>query len=242
MDELKRQSPLAQCETLRVAPREMRSLRRWRECCTGSEKDEVLVKAWRLAAVCLSVAPMACSPAQIGPPPSVANVGDLFDDATEVVSEVERNLSPSLVNLTRCIAVVPARGRGSASHGSDGGFVACRAETSWSSPVPISISGETARVRAMSGDLIMLVMADRAMERLRHARLRLGVDVSVAAGSVGAGTDAVSHADVLSYLRSGGVLAGVDLADVTIDQDQPATVGLFGKKKNVEQLLGGVSE
>ena len=200
-------------------------------------------RAWILAALFLAVAQIACSHAQTGtPPPRAANADELLDDATDVVNDIERNLSPSVVRLTRCIAVVPAQARSNAAHGSEGGFVACRAGAGWSPPVPISLSGESADVQATSGDLIMLVMTDRAMEKCRRASLRFGGDVSVAAGPVGSDTNAGSPAEVLSYVRSGGVLAGVDLGDVTIEQNQRGAVGLYGRPMDVRQLLGGMSE
>ena len=199
--------------------------------------------AWILAAFFLSVAQLACSHAQTGTsPPRVANADELLDDATDVVNDIERNLSPSVVRLTRCIAVVPAQARSNAAHGSEGGFVACRAGAGWSPPVPISLSGENASIQATSGDLVMLLMTDRAMEKCRRASLRFGVDVSVAAGPVASDTNPGSPAEVLSYVRSGGVLAGVDLGDVTIAQSQHGAVGLYGKPMDVRQLLGGMSE
>jgi lipid-binding SYLF domain-containing protein len=172
----------------------------------------------------------------------MASTDELLDDATEVVSDIERNLSPSVVELTRCIAVVPAQARSNAASGAEGGFVACRAGAGWSPPVPISLSGESAGVKASSGDLIMLVMTDRAMQKCRRASLRLGVDVSVAAGPVGSDTNPAAPTEVLSYLRSGGVLAGVDLSDARIEPNQRGAVGLYGRPMDARQLLGGMSE
>jgi lipid-binding SYLF domain-containing protein len=200
--------------------------------------------AWMLGALLISVASqLACSHGQTGTqPPRMANADELLDDATDVVSAIERDLSPRVVDVTRCIAVVPAQARSHAAHGSEKGFVACRAGTAWSPPIPMTLSGENAAVKAASGDLIMLVMTDRAMEKCRRASLRLGVDVSVASGPVGSDTSSPPSAEVLSYLRSGGVLAGVDLSDATIEQSQHGAVGLYGRPMDARQLLGGMSE
>jgi lipid-binding SYLF domain-containing protein len=84
----------------------------------------------------------------------------------------------------------------------------------------------------MSSDLIVLVMTEPAMEKLLSARLRLGADLSLAAGSG-------SKAEIRSYVRADGVLAGVDLGDVTIEQDRDATVALYGREMDIRRLLAG---
>jgi lipid-binding SYLF domain-containing protein len=121
------------------------------------------------------------------------------------------------------------------------GFVACRTQTGWSRPAPITLAWENAPVPAISGELILLVMTESAQEKLLlNARLRLGADVSTAPGLVGTvETDAGPRAEVLSYGRTAGVLSGVDVGQGTVEQNQDATVGLYGGQRDFRALLLG---
>jgi lipid-binding SYLF domain-containing protein len=197
--------------------------------------------SWILAVIYLSVALLGCADRRARtPPPSVANVEDLLDQAIATLRDIERDLSPSIMNRTRCVVVAPAAARSDSSDPlSRRGFVACRIGTGWSPPAPIALSGETDR-EVTSDDLILLVVTDRAMGKLLHSRLRVGADVSVVAGSVGADGNPGSDAEVLSYVRSNGVLAGAELGPLTIDQDQASTQGLYGKQSDLRQILRGI--
>jgi SH3 domain-containing YSC84-like protein 1 len=198
--------------------------------------------SWVLAAACLSVAPPGCAARQARTrPPPVANVEDRLDQAIATVRDIERDLPPSVMNLTRCVVVVPAAaGSNAVDLRSRKGFVACRTGVGWSPPAPIALSGESDSVKAMSDDLILLVVTDRAVGKLLHSKLRVGADVSAAAGTVGADGRLGSDAEVLSYVRSSGVLAGAELGQLTIDQDQASTQGLYGKQSDFGQLLRGI--
>jgi lipid-binding SYLF domain-containing protein len=202
----------------------------------------------RLATVCLSIALMACVPAattpSVTPVAGVTGVDDRLDDALDTVSDVGASLSPSIVGLTRCVAVLQAPNRSDAIDGAARarqGFVACRTRTGWSRPAPITLAWENARVPPISGEIILLVMTESAQEKLlQNARLRLGTDASSAAGVVGtAETDAGSPAEVLSYGRTAGVLSGLDVGQGTVEQNQDATVGLYGGQRDFRALLLG---
>jgi lipid-binding SYLF domain-containing protein len=191
-----------------------------------------------LAVACPSVALMACVPTAATP--SVTGIDDRLDDAIDTVSAVEQSLPPSIVGLTRCAAVLQAPNR-SDQGAARQGFVACRTSTGWSQPAPITFAWEDARGPTISGELILLVMTASAQEKLLlHARLRLGTDVSSAAGVVGpAETDAGSRAEVLSYGRTAGVLSGLDVGQGTVEQNQGATVSLYGGPRDFRVLLLG---
>lgn len=65
-------------------------------------------------------------------------------------------------------------------------------------------------------DFVFLVMNDRGANSLLHSEVRLGADLSVAAGPVGgrlasADTDAYMRSEILSYSRARGAFAGISL-------------------------------
>src|SRR4029077_19761826 len=60
-----------------------------------------------------------------------------------------------------------------------------------------------------------------------------GADASVAAGPMGrrggGSTDAVTNAEILSYSRSKGLFAGIDLSGGVLRPDEDANAGVYGK-------------
>ena len=89
----------------------------------------------------------------------------------------------------------------------------------------------------------MLVMNNKGMTDLLSSKFKIGAGASAAAGPVGrdaaASTDWKMKAEVLSYSRSRGVFAGVDLNGSAITQDKDATRLLYGKMVPFADLLKG---
>jgi lipid-binding SYLF domain-containing protein len=74
-------------------------------------------------------------------------------------------------------------------------------------------------------------------------KFTLGGDASVAAGPVGraaaAETDAAMNAKILSYSRSKGAFAGLELKGTTLNQDNNANKALYGKEMDAKEIMGG---
>ena len=70
-------------------------------------------------------------------------------------------------------------------------------------------------------------------------RFEFGGDAGVAAGPVGrtasAGTDALMHAAILSYSRSRGVFAGVDVKGIVLKPEDSLNLAVYNKTG--EELL-----
>jgi lipid-binding SYLF domain-containing protein len=81
-------------------------------------------------------------------------------------------------------------------------------------------------------DVVMLVLNRRGMDKLMSSKFTVGADASVAAGPVGrtstAETDALLHAEMLSWSRSRGVFAGISLKGATLRGDGDANKDLYG--------------
>jgi len=88
---------------------------------------------------------------------------------------------------------------------------------------------------------VMLVMQREGMDSLLKDKFTLGGDASVAAGPVGragtAETDALMTAKILSYSRSKGVFAGLELKGATLNQDNDANKALYGKQMDAKEIL-----
>jgi lipid-binding SYLF domain-containing protein len=130
-----------------------------------------------------------------------------------------------------------------AQHGH--GLVTCRTPPGWSSPAFITLAGGSAglQVGVESADLVMLIMSDRAVARLFQASFQIGADAAAAAGPVGgsaqASTDTTMTAEILSYARSRGLFAGVDVNGLVMKQDRAASAALYGKRTEVREVLVG---
>jgi lipid-binding SYLF domain-containing protein len=84
-------------------------------------------------------------------------------------------------------------------------------------------------------------MNQKGLERMLLSSLTLGGDVGVAAGPVGRGTsigtDVLLQSAILTYGRSKGLFAGVDLGGATISYDTKATLKVYGQEMAAKDLL-----
>lgn len=82
----------------------------------------------------------------------------------------------------------------------------------WSQPIFFNVSAVSFgfQAGAEASETILLVMTQRGMEHLLSSTVKLGGDVSLAAGPVGGGAKAQTT-DVLAFSRSRGLYGGVSL-------------------------------
>jgi lipid-binding SYLF domain-containing protein len=105
-------------------------------------------------------------------------------------------------------------------------------------------------------EIVTLVMTDKGLRSLLATSVKLGPDVGIAAGPVGAGATQDIISDLVSFSRSKGVYGGVNLdgTAVTVADDwnrsyygkdvQPADIVLAGtvSNKGAAKLLGDASK
>lgn len=93
----------------------------------------------------------------------------------------------------------------------------------WGGPAFYTLA--TASVGFQAGvsvsEMITLVMTDKGMRSLLATSVKVGPDVSIAAGPVGAGAKADVVSDLVSFSRSKGIYGGVNLdgTAVTVSDD-----------------------
>jgi lipid-binding SYLF domain-containing protein len=90
-------------------------------------------------------------------------------------------------------------------------------------------------------DLVLLVMNERGIDRMLENKVALGGEMSVAGGPVGrdarAMTDAQLKAQILSYSRTQGLFAGIDLTGGVLKPDNDDNEDLYGRKISPRQIL-----
>jgi lipid-binding SYLF domain-containing protein len=174
-----------------------------------------------------------------------------IDAAATVLDEImgapDKGIPQEVLESTKCVAVVPSMIKaGFVVGGRYGkGVATCRTSSGWSAPAPITIAGGSwgLQIGGEAVDLVMLIMNDKGMEHLLSSKFKLGAEGSVAAGPVGrqaeANTDWKMRSEVLSYSRTRGVFAGLELNGAVIKQDDDDTHILYGKERSFKDILEG---
>jgi lipid-binding SYLF domain-containing protein len=90
---------------------------------------------------------------------------------------------------------------------------------------------------AESAEMVALVMTEKALNSFLSSDFKLGADVSVAAGPVGAGTGAPITADMVVYVRAKGLYAGLNLSGSVISVDDKANAAFYGHQVTPPDIL-----
>lgn len=90
-------------------------------------------------------------------------------------------------------------------------------------------------------DFVLLVMNPRGATAILSSKVKLGADMSAAAGPKGrtasADTDATLRAEILSYSRARGLFAGISLEGSSLRPDNEANEKLYGKKLTATEIV-----
>jgi len=111
-----------------------------------------------------------------------------------------------------------------------------RVKGGWSAPAFYNLNGGSfgLQIGGAKMELVLLFMNTGAVESLMKDKFELGGEGSVAAGPVGraasASTDAALKAQILSYSRSKGLFAGLELKGVAITPDNNDNEPVYGMK------------
>ena len=182
---------------------------------------------------------------------SETDIAKRLDAATNVLNEImgtpDKAIPNKVLRDAECIAVVPSMVKIAVGFGGNHGkgVASCRTASGWSAPAPITVTGGSfgLQLGGQATDLVMLVMNKKGMEHLLSSKFKVGADASAAAGPVGrdaaADTDWKMKSELLTYSRSRGVFAGIDLSGTAVTQDNDETHVLYGKTIPFESILTG---
>lgn len=168
----------------------------------------------------------------------------------ELMGTPDKGIPDGIASKATCVAVIPGFKKGAFVVGGQygQGVVSCRTANGWSAPAFIQMTGASVgfQIGGQSTDLVLVATNHDGFQRLLHDKLKLGGDVAVAAGPVGrnsqAATTELGGAALLSYSRSKGVFAGVDLTGDVVNQNIEDTSTYYGKSIPYETILtGGVA-
>jgi lipid-binding SYLF domain-containing protein len=165
----------------------------------------------------------------------------------QILSAQDRGVPLDILAQATCVGVVPSFVKGAfvvgAQYGQ--GVVTCRTGHGWSAPVFIRMAGGSFgfQIGGQSTDLVLIAVNDHGFQDLLKNKFKIGGDASAAAGPVGrdaqAATDIEMGAELLTYSRSKGLFAGIDLDGTTVSQNRDDTEIYFGEPHSFESILKG---
>ncbi len=169
------------------------------------------------------------------------------DVINQIMSDRDKAIPEDIARRAVCVGVVPGMKKGAFIVGADygQGVVTCRTANGWSAPVFIRMAGGSWGLQAggQSTDLVLVATNQKGFQDLLHDKFKIGGDAAAAAGPVGrdaqASTDASMHAELLTWSRSRGVFAGIDLNGTTVTQNRADTDALYGSGHMANQILKG---
>jgi SH3 domain-containing YSC84-like protein 1 len=163
----------------------------------------------------------------------------------EIMDTPDKGIPKDLLEKAECVAVFPSVLKAGFIVGGRGGrgVASCRTVRGWSAPAYFTLGGASIglQIGAQATDFVMLFMNKSGMASLLSDEFTLGGDASVAAGPVGrqagASTDLKLDAQILSYSRSRGLFAGLELKGVVIKPDKDDMRDVYGEGVTAKAVL-----
>ena len=162
-----------------------------------------------------------------------AKAARVFD---QIMGTREKSIPRDLLDRAEAVAVFPSVLKAGFIVGGRGGsgVISRRVAGGWSAPAFFDLGGGSIglQIGASSTDYILLFMNEHAVGSLLGDKFEIGGEGSAAAGPVGrsasASTDVKLNAQILSYSRSRGAFAGLELKGVVIKPDNEDNNQVYG--------------
>lgn len=172
-----------------------------------------------------------------------------IEEAATVLNEIhsvpDKDIPQDLWDKASCVLVVPSLKKAAFVVGGEygKGLMSCRHNGEWTAPVFMQIGKGSwgLQIGAQSIDLVLLVMNDSGVQKLLRNKVSLGAEASIAGGPIGrdarAATDAQMQAEILSYSRTQGLFAGVNLSGGVVKADPDDNKDLYGPNVTPKTVL-----
>ena len=168
---------------------------------------------------------------------------------TEIRNAPDNGIPDSIWSKAQCVVVIPdLKKAGSIVGGEHGsGVMSCRHANTWGPPIFMEMTKGSVGFQAgvQSADLVLVVMNQSGVEKLLRNKVTLGADASIAAGPVGRGasaaTDAQMSAEMLSYSRTKGLFAGIDLSGGSLNPDASKNERAYGPNASARDIALGIT-
>jgi len=180
-----------------------------------------------------------------------AKLNERLDAAASVVTEImstpDKGIPRSILAGASCVVVIPSYKKAAfvvgAQYGQ--GVATCRTPKGWSAPVFVQLAGGSFgfQIGGQATDLVLVAMNDQGLQDMLKNKFKIGADAAASAGPVGrnaqAGTDWKLNAEFLTYSRSKGLFAGINLDGSVLSQNEDDTRSMYGANVPYVQVLKG---
>lgn len=180
---------------------------------------------------------------------SKADDEETIRNATTVLQAMvaSKDVPTNVLAKADCIIILPSVKKFAVGIGGTGGRgpMTCRQGSNfsgkWSPPAMYTIGGASAglQIGGTASDYVIAVMAPAAVDKVLNSKVKVGNDVSAAAGPGASAGTAIGGADMLTYGRSSGLFAGVSLNGSSLDPDTSANQRLYGKPASAKEIVSG---
>ena len=167
----------------------------------------------------------------------------------EEIMNIPDDIPQDLLDKAECVIVFPSVLKAAfivgGSYGR--GAMACRSGEHftgpWGAPSMMALEGGSLgfQLGGQATDFVLLVMNPRGATSILNNKVKLGADMSAAAGPKGrdaeAATDTSLRAEILTYSRARGLFAGVSLEGSSLRPDNDANEKLYGKKLTATEII-----
>jgi SH3 domain-containing YSC84-like protein 1 len=180
-----------------------------------------------------------------------ATLNDRLEKSRTIIDEImgtpDKGIPDGIVKQATCIGVVPSLKKAAFIVGGQygQGVVTCRTGHGWSAPAFIRMAGGSfgLQIGGQGTDLVLVAVNDKGFQDLLKSKFKIGADAAATAGPVGrnaqAATDIKLSAELLTYSRSKGLFAGIDLDGTTVSQNKEDTDTYYGAPHTFEEILKG---
>ena len=175
----------------------------------------------------------------------IRNAGKVMIEILNIPDDIPSDVLDS----AECVIVLPSVMKFAIGFGGSygRGVMTCRSGKNfngpWSAPSMMALEGGSIgfQLGGQATDFVLLVMNPRGADSILTSQVKLGGDVSAAAGPVGrsasASTDVTMRAEILSYSRSRGLFGGVSLGGSTLRPDNDGNARLYGKGVTAQDIV-----
>lgn len=202
----------------------------------------------RFAAIAL-VAPVLATSAHAA---DTSKMTERLNASTGILHELanvpDKGIPTNIADQAHCVVVIPSFKKGAFIGGVEygQGVASCYvAHKGWSAPVFVQMTGVSFGFQAggQGTDLVLVGVSKESADKLLKDKIKLGGDIAVAAGPVGrdsqASTTELANAGFLTYSRSKGLFAGVDVNGDEVHQNSKDTREFYGRDVPFQTIFNG---
>lgn len=182
---------------------------------------------------------------------SKADIDKRLDSATATLNAIMATPDNAIPNYileqATCVGVIPGLLKGAFIFGAEygQGVVTCRTGHGWSAPGFIKMTGGSFgfQIGGSGTDLVLVAVNQKGFQDLLQSKFKIGAGAAAAAGPVGRNAQAATNwklqSELLTWSRSKGLFAGIDLNGVAVYENSDDTTEFYGQPHTFEQILKG---